>query len=144
MTYHCPLTFQFHLLRVGSVLCSPLSPILLSNSFLVQLLIFEPSYPLISGTTLELYQNSSSIPATLTELVATLDKSTGAVIRKKPRVLSSGSTVQAVISLQRGGGHGQSSGAPIEEFKNNKEMARILLRRDGETVAAGIVLECFR
>lgn len=111
---------------------------------MVQLLIFEPSYPLIAGTTFELYQNSSSLPATLTELVAILDKLTGAIIKKKPRVLTSGSTAQAQISLQAGTGHGQTAGAPIEEFRHNKEMARILLRRDGETVAAGIVLECIR
>ncbi len=35
-------------------------------------------------------------------------------------------------------GHSGTTGAiPLETFKSNKEMGRILLRRGGETVAAG-------
>ncbi|PWN47979.1 hypothetical protein IE53DRAFT_219641 [Violaceomyces palustris] len=116
--------------NVGSVLCPPSSPVQLCTSLLAQVIVFEPNYPLVAGTSVELFHHSANIPATLIELVATLDKASGSTLKKKPRVLSKGSS--AIV---------RSLGYPIEEFKSNKEMARILLRMGGETVAAGIVLE---
>ena len=60
---------------IGSVLCPASAPIALSNHVVAQVLVFNPSLPLVQGTSLELYQHSASITATLVELVATLDKS---------------------------------------------------------------------
>lgn len=36
-----------------------------------------------------------------------------------------------------GGSSAQVSPIPLETFKANKEMGRVLLRREGETIAAG-------
>ncbi len=107
------------------------------------MLVFQPTYPLVSGTSIELFHHSANIPASLSELIATIDKGTGGVAKKAPRVLAHGVSARVRIALHAGGGAGQSGGIPLEPFKQNKEMARILLRRDGETVAAGIVEECF-
>ena len=128
---------------VGSVLCPPTAPVPLCTSVLAQVLVFQPTYPLVAGTSIEVFHHSANIPSTLSELVATVDKSTGAIKKKAPRVLSHGTSAQVRIALHAGGSAGQSAGCPIEQFSKNKEMARILLRRDGETVAAGIVLDTF-
>ena len=127
--------------KVGSVLCPPSAPVALCDSFLAQVLVFEPTYPLVAGTSIELFHHSANIAATLTELVSILDKTTGSVTKKKPRVLTKGSTAVVRVTVKAGSSAGQSSGIPIEEFKTNKEMARVLMRMSGETVAAGIVLE---
>lgn len=128
-------------IAVGAVLCSPSQPIALCDSFTAQVLVFEPTYPLVAGTSIELFHHSANIPATLTELVAILDKTTGAVAKAKPRVLTKGSTAIVRVAVKAGGAAGQSSGIPIEDAKSNKEMARVLMRMNGETVAAGIVME---
>ena len=38
---------------------------------------------------------------------------------------------------------GQNSAIPLEPFRINKDMGRILLRRNGETVAAGMITSAF-
>lgn len=128
-------------ISVGAVLCAPSQPISLCDSFLAQILVFEPTYPLVAGTSIELFHHSANIAATLTELVAILDKSTGGVLKKKPRVLTKGCTAMVRVSVKAGGSAGQSSGIPLEDAKTNKEMARVLMRMNGETIAAGIVVE---
>lgn len=130
--------------NVGSVLCPPSALVPLATEVQAQVIVFEPTYPLVLGTALEVFHHSSNTPATLSELVATLDKSTGEVKRRKPRVLAHHSSAEVKLALHAGGATaGQSKGVPMEDVKANKEMARLLLRKDGETVAAGIVLNVF-
>ncbi|KAJ1040674.1 hypothetical protein NDA11_000192 [Ustilago hordei] len=128
-------------ISVGSVLCAPSQPIALCDSFLAQILVFEPTYPLVAGTSIELFHHSANIAATLTELVSILDKTTGGISKKKPRVLTKGCTAMVRVTVKAGGMAGQSKGIPLEDAKTNKEMARVLMRMNGETVAAGIVVE---
>ncbi|KAG8834576.1 Hsp70 suppressor, GTPase facilitates ribosomal subunit dissociation [Serendipita sp. 399] len=92
----------------------------------------------------ELFHHARNIPATVMPL-ETLDRVSGAVIKKNPRVLSKGMAAKIRITL-RGGTISESSTSssvaklPLETFKANKDMGRVLLRRNGETIAAGIVL----
>ncbi|KAE8269739.1 hypothetical protein A4X09_0g2593 [Tilletia walkeri] len=131
---------QVHV-NIGSVLCTPGAEVPICSTFLAQVLVFEPSYPLVAGSQVELFHHSANVAATLTELISITDKSTGQPTKRKPRVLSKGVTAQIRITVMAGGAAGQSRGIPVEDFKTNKEMARILLRREGETVAAGIITE---
>ncbi|SJX64460.1 related to translation elongation factor HBS1 [Sporisorium reilianum f. sp. reilianum] len=128
-------------LSVGAVLCAPSAPIALCDTFVAQILVFEPTYPLVAGTSIELFHHSANIAAALTELVSILDKTSGGVIKKKPRVLTKGCTALVRVTVKAGGMAGQSSGIPLEDARANKEMARVLMRMNGETVAAGIVVE---
>jgi len=128
--------------NIGSVLCTPGAEVPICSVFIAQILVFEPSYPLVAGSQVELFHHSANVPATLTELISITDKISGQPTNKrKPRVLGRGVTAQVRITVQAGGAAGQSRGIPVEDFKTNKEMARILLRREGETVAAGIIAE---
>lgn len=127
---------------VGSVLCPPSQPIALSTNLLVQLLVFDPTYPILAGSVLSLHHHSLDLPCTIVDLVSTIEKpsSTGAGStaaaaggkKRKPRVLGKGATALVRISVQ-------SPGVPVEV--NRKDLARILLRLQGETVAAGVVVE---
>ncbi|KAL9940642.1 hypothetical protein V8E36_000130 [Tilletia maclaganii] len=128
--------------NIGSVLCTPGAEVPICSVFIAQILVFEPSYPLVAGSQVELFHHSANVPATLTELISITVKISGQPTNKrKPRVLGRGVTAQVRITVQAGGAAGQSRGIPVEDFKTNKEMARILLRREGETVAAGIIAE---
>jgi len=76
--------------------------------------------------------------------VSTLDRATGATLKNKPRVLSKGTSAIVKVTL-RGGTMSDTTSASgitrvaIEPFKDNKDMGRVLLRRSGETVAAGML-----
>lgn len=57
-----------------------------------------------------------------------------------PRVLTKGASAEVQIAIRQasfGGSGGRSTVIPLEPFSTNKEMGRILIRRGGETIAAG-------
>lgn len=124
---------EMNFITIGGILCPPSAPVPTTTSFIAQLLIFEPSLPILAGTTLDLHHHSSNLSVTVSELIATLDIKTGSVLKSKPRVLSRGATAKVRITL--------SAPLAIDTFANNRDLGRILLRMHGETVAAGIVQE---
>lgn len=80
------------------------------------------------------------MPATVSRLISILDRTNGAVTKSKPRILQKLVSAEVEISLRSSGMSGPSSRSqpiPLEPFSVNKEMGRILLRRSGETIAAG-------
>lgn len=81
-----------------------------------------------------LHLGSLNEPASLTKLVEVLDKSTGEVVKRSPRCLTKGMTAKVQIKLSQ-------RTIPLETFKDNKQLGRIMLRKGGETVAAGVVTE---
>ncbi|KAJ9105170.1 hypothetical protein QFC19_003630 [Naganishia cerealis] len=127
-------------LNIGSVLC-PLSDLVpLATKFTAQILVFDIAFPLIAGVPLELFHHSNNVPATLSKLISVIGKGTAA--KQNPRVLQKGVQAEVEITLRA---PTQSSNArapviPLEPAHINKEMGRILLRRGGETVAAGVVI----
>ncbi|SCZ88570.1 BZ3500_MvSof-1268-A1-R1_Chr2-1g04498 [Microbotryum saponariae] len=131
-------------LSVGSILCPPSEPIPVVSSFLAQIMVFDVKYPITAGYAVELFHHSRDIPATITTLEATLDKATGAVLKSKPRMLTKASSAKVRVQLRAPAGGSASSRRaviPLEPFAVSKGMGRVLFRRGGETIAAGIVLE---
>lgn len=124
---------EINFVNIGAVLCPPNLPITTTTSIVAQVLVFEPSLPILAGTTLDLYHHSSHLSVTVTDLIATLDIKTGGILKKKPRVLSRESTAKVQITF--------SSPIAIEPFSVNRDLGRLLLRLNGETVAGGIVLK---
>ena len=56
-------------------------------------------------------------------------------------MLTKGCSARIKVQLRNAASGGRSGAIPIEPFSVNKNMGRVLFRRNGETVAAGIVLE---
>lgn len=125
--------------HVGSLLSPPSALVPLAKELIVQVLVFQPTYPLVRGTAVEVYHHSADIPGQLTDLMSILDKGSGEVVRRQPRVLQH--NVTALVRVKLGHGARDASGFPMEDFKTNKEMARVLFRMNSETVAAGIVVD---
>jgi elongation factor 1 alpha-like protein len=93
---------------------------------------------------IEVYHHSRDVPATATKLLATLDRANGKTIKANPRVITKGTSAELQLTLRSTSVSGAPSvvrGIPMELFSANKDMGRILIRRGGETIAAGIVLE---
>lgn len=128
-------------LGVGSVLCPPSQMVPVVSSFTAQVIVFEPKYPITAGYAVELFHHSRDIPATIASLDAILDKASGQVTKAKPRMLTKGCSARIKVQLRNAASGGRSGAIPIEPFSVNKNMGRVLFRRNGETVAAGIVLE---
>ncbi|KAI5480838.1 elongation factor 1 alpha-like protein [Pseudohyphozyma bogoriensis] len=127
-------------LSVGTVLCPVSQMVPVASSFLAQIVVFDPGYPITAGASVELFHHSRDIPATIVALEATLDKTTGAVLRKNPRMLTKGASARVRIQLRPMNSSTTKTEIPIEPFSVNKSMGRVLFRRGGETIAAGIVL----
>ncbi|KAK2466434.1 hypothetical protein APHAL10511_002076 [Amanita phalloides] len=131
-------------LNIGSVLCSPSDLVPLVTSFSARIIVFDLQLPITAGASVELFHHSRDLPATISKLLTILDRTTGTVTKSNPRVLGKGVSAEVEISLRITSISGAASSVrtiPIEPFSVNKEMGRVLLRRGGETIAAGIVLK---
>lgn len=127
-------------LSVGTVLSLVDEPVPVVSAFTAQLIIFDIKMPLLPGASVELFHHSADVPATITKLDALLDKTTGEIVRANPRMLVKNTSGKVTVHLR------QAPGAPkpliaLETFASNKALGRVLLRRNGETVAGGIVLD---
>nr|XP_019042466.1 elongation factor 1 alpha-like protein [Kwoniella bestiolae CBS 10118]OCF21396.1 elongation factor 1 alpha-like protein [Kwoniella bestiolae CBS 10118] len=124
-------------LSIGTILCPTSLPVPLVSKFITQILVFDLQSPIIVGTSVELFHHSVNLPATICRLVNVMEK--GQVLKKNPRVLQKGMTATVEIALRSSSNN--NARIPIETSQENKEMGRVLIRRNGETIAAGVVTE---
>ncbi|TIC04515.1 hypothetical protein E3Q17_00391 [Wallemia mellicola] len=138
-------------LSIGSVLCSPTDLVPLASKFIAQILLFDINIPILPGTTFEAFIHSINTSASVSKLIETVDRNTGAVLKSKPRVLTGNSAARVEMSIgsqsltsQSGSNTPSNNSIPVEKFTDNKDMGRILLRHEGQTVAAGIIVDYMR
>jgi len=124
---------------IGSVLCPPTDPVPFVSTFTARIIIFDIQIPIISGAMVEIFHHSRDVPATISKLIAVLDRTSAKVVKNNPRVLTKASSAEVQITIRPMGSTGRS--IPVEPYAVNKAMGRILVRREGETIAAGIVME---
>jgi len=55
----------------------------MATTFTAQILVFDISQPIITGTPVELFHHSNNVPATITKLLSVMDK--GSTVKKNPR-----------------------------------------------------------
>ncbi|KAH9921272.1 P-loop containing nucleoside triphosphate hydrolase protein [Amylocystis lapponica] len=130
-------------LTIGNVLCRSTDIVPLATVFAARLIVFDIQVPITAGSSVELFHHSRDVPASISKLVSILDRASGVVTKTNPRVLTRNTSAEVQITLRAATPSGPSSKAqpiPLETFGVNKEMGRILIRRGGETICAGIVL----
>ncbi len=110
-------------LKPGDVICPPSAPIKNLTSFTVKILAFDHVTPMH----VELHRGRLHVPGRITQLVAVLDKGSGAVVggKKKPRLVQPGAVARVVVEVE--------TAVPLEA------PGRVVLRAGGETVAAGLL-----
>lgn len=104
-----------------------------------------------------LHRQSLNEPGTIIKLESIIDRNSGKVIKKNPRLLfiivftSIISNIMTRLIIMDFCRHVPKSTTaiveiklpnrpiPLETFDDNKELGRIMLRKGGETIAAGIV-----
>lgn len=85
----------------------------------------------MKGLPVIIHQQSLVQPAVITKLVAQLHRSTGEIIKKKPRCLPKNSSAIIEITTQ--------NSVCMELYKDIKQLGRIMLRVEGTTIAAGLI-----
>lgn len=108
-------------LRSGDVACSLSSPIQNVTRFTAKVLAFEHLMPM----PVDVHRGRLHVPGRISELVATLDKGTGAPIKKRPKIVAPGAVAKVAVEMEHA--------VPLES------PTRIVLRAGGETVAAGLL-----
>ena len=79
----------------------------------------------ITPMSVDVHRGRLHAPGRVTQLVATLDKGNGNIIKKKPKILQPGSVARIRVEIDRP--------VPLEA------PTRIVLRANGETVGAGLL-----
>lgn len=110
-------------LRVSDVLCDPRHPIKNVRSFTAKMLAFEHLLPM----QVDVHRGRLHVPGRITQMLAVLDKSSGEVSKKKPRVVQPGALARVKIELD--------TAVPLEV------PGKVVLRAAGSTVAAGLLEE---
>ncbi|XP_076129176.1 HBS1-like protein isoform X1 [Alosa pseudoharengus] len=120
-------------INVGCVFCDPKEPIKACTRFRARVLLFNIEVPITQGFPVLLHYQTISEPATIRKLVSILHKSSGEVLKKKPKCLGKGQNAVVEIQTQRP--------VALELYKDFKELGRFMLRYVGSTIAAGVVTE---
>ncbi|KAE8354485.1 hypothetical protein BDV28DRAFT_130777 [Aspergillus coremiiformis] len=108
-------------LRSGDVICRASAPISNITSFTAKVLAFEHLMP----SMVDIHRGRLHVAGRISRLVATLDKGSGAAIKKKPKIIAPGTVARIVVDMDHA--------VPLEA------PTRIVLRAGGETVAAGLL-----
>uniref|UniRef100_A0A8C1ML76 HBS1-like protein n=1 Tax=Cyprinus carpio TaxID=7962 RepID=A0A8C1ML76_CYPCA len=120
-------------INVGCIFCDPKEAIRACTRFRARILLFNIEVPITQGFPVLLHYQTVSEPATIRKLVSVLHKSSGEVLKKKPKCLSKGQNAVVEIQTQRP--------VALELYKDYKELGRFMLRYVGSTIAAGVVTE---
>uniref|UniRef100_A0A3P9P4A8 HBS1-like protein n=1 Tax=Poecilia reticulata TaxID=8081 RepID=A0A3P9P4A8_POERE len=120
-------------INVGCVFCDPKEAIRVCTRFRARILLFNIEVPITQGFPVLLHYQTVSEPATIKKLISVLHKSSGEVLKKKPKCLSKGMNAIVEIQTQRP--------VSLELYKDYKELGRFMLRYVGSTIAAGVVTE---
>lgn len=120
-------------INVGCIFCGPKEPIRACTRFRARILIFNIEIPVTKGFPVLLHYQTVSEPAVIKRLISVLNKSTGEVTKKKPKLLTKGQNAMVELQTQRP--------VALELYKDFKELGRFMLRYSGSTIAAGVVTE---
>uniref|UniRef100_A0A671MS19 HBS1-like protein n=1 Tax=Sinocyclocheilus anshuiensis TaxID=1608454 RepID=A0A671MS19_9TELE len=118
-------------INVGCIFCDPKEPIRACTRFRARILLFNIEVPVTQGFPVLLHYQTVSEPATIRKLVSVLHKSSGEVLKKKPKCLSKGQNAVVEIQTQRP--------VALELYKDYKELGR----KVSHSLLFSIKLSCF-
>lgn len=107
--------------RVGDILSTAANPIHIGDTFTMKAMAFDHLMPM----PVDLHRGRLHSPGYIQSMTASLDKATGEVIKKRPKVIQPGGVARVVVKLHEK--------VPLEAGQ------RVVLRSGGETIAAGLL-----
>ncbi|XP_075981678.1 translation elongation factor EF-1alpha (GTPase) HBS1 [Anticarsia gemmatalis] len=118
---------------VGYVLSDPINQVPVTTRFEARIVVFNVKVPITRGYPVLIHHQSLVESANIVKLKALLNKSTGELVKKKPRCL--GNNCVAVVEIE------VCRPICVERYKDVKELGRVMLRVAGTTIAAGLVTD---
>ncbi|CCK69738.1 uncharacterized protein KNAG_0C06450 [Huiozyma naganishii CBS 8797] len=103
----------------------------------LRLLTFKMNRPLLPGTSVMLFHGVYEQPARISKLIALLDKADPTKVQKR-KVKHLPSNQIAVVEVEL---TDKRQWLPVLPFDKNKHLSRIILRKDGRSIATGVVIE---
>jgi elongation factor 1 alpha-like protein len=119
-TLHLADIDQVHL-RLGDIVCDPKNPVKLIKSFTCKILAFEHVLPSL----VDVFRGRLQAEGKITQLVSLLNKASGEITKKKPRIVKPAEVARVLVELEKD--------LPLEAG------TRVVLRESGNTVAAGLL-----
>lgn len=119
--------------NIGSAICDPSEPSKVATRIRAKLVLFNMEVPITKGFPVVFHYQSINEPAVIKRLISQLNRSSGEVIKKKPRCLGKNSSAVVEIEFERS--------MCLELFSDYKDLGRFMLRNGGHTIAAGVVEE---
>ncbi|KAL6866681.1 P-loop containing nucleoside triphosphate hydrolase protein [Trichoderma novae-zelandiae] len=107
--------------KVGDIVCHTKDPINVGDTFTMKAMAFEHLMPM----PVDLHRGRLHVAGQIQSIAALLDKGTGDVTKKKPKVVQPGSVARILIKLD--------TKVPLEAGQ------RVVIRSGGETIAAGLL-----
>lgn len=108
-------------IKVGDILCHPTDAIACGDTFTMKAMAFDHILP----SPIDLHRGRLHAPGQIQTIVATLDKATGEIVKKRPKVVQPGGVARVKIKLE--------TKVPLEAGQ------RVVIRSSGETIAAGLL-----
>ncbi|TAQ87088.1 hypothetical protein B7494_g4603 [Chlorociboria aeruginascens] len=108
-------------LKIGDVLCPPTNPIKNIKEFTLKVLAFEFLMPM----QVDVHRGRLHAAGKIRELKAVLDKGSGAVTKKRPKIVKGGQVARVIVELE--------TAVPLEA------PGKVVLRSNGVTIAAGLL-----
>ncbi|SCV06191.1 LANO_0H24102g1_1 [Lachancea nothofagi CBS 11611] len=106
-----------------------------AQEFSAQILTFKLDRPLLPGTSFMFFRGSCEQPARIKKLISVMDKGDPTkIIKKKVRHLGSNSAALVEIELVE-----KKRRIPMLTIGQNKHLGRIVLRKEGKTIAGGVI-----
>lgn len=116
-------------LAIGDLILNPESTVKPARKFTASVNMFNMGKPLLVGTPFVLFRNNASVGARISQVV----RIEGA--KKKKMHLVSKQKAEVVLEILG------DRLLPLSRFVDNKALGRIVLRREGSTIGAGVVTE---
>lgn len=85
-----PPDFDVATIKKGNVLCDPKYPMKLIQSFIAKVIIYDIPQPLTKGEAVVVHSHTTKAPGKISFLLATIEQSTGATIKNRPKFLRKG------------------------------------------------------
>ncbi|RLV92886.1 Elongation factor 1 alpha-like protein [Spathaspora sp. JA1] len=118
-------------IRIGDLITKVGSPAHTVKKFTVSIHLFNMDKPLLVGMPFVLFRNNCHIPARISKII---EITSG---KKKKKMLHLVSKQTAVVEIQVD----DNSSLALTKYSDNKVLGRVVIRREGVTIGAGIVVD---
>ncbi|XP_076440596.1 HBS1-like protein isoform X2 [Babylonia areolata] len=119
--------------NVGFVLCDPTSPSKCALRIRAKIVLFSLEHPITRGFPVVFHYQCVNEPAIIKRLVATLNKSSGEIVKNRPKCLTKNSSAIVELEFERS--------VCVELYTEYRDLGRFMLRNGGHTIAAGMIEE---